>query len=209
MFKILSLAVLLLMPGVLHAEEASEPKTNPVIERAKELSEGLDKQSRRHFNVMYGNYNMVHVVKTVRESVDEAVTECGKSNEDLKQPLETRFAEWKNAVNPLLKEASANVDNMVLVQDYASKKDIRNFFKLIDKVRKDTRKEVKRVPVTTKEACEYLLENMDKTQPRMMELLEATLVTLPRAMQLEDEQERRKMEEEMQQELEEHEASDT
>jgi len=171
----------------------AEPK-NEVLEAAREFMKDLDEPSQRHFSVFHGNYNLIKVVETVRESVDEAVDGCGDANPDMKDALETRFDEWKDAVKPVLEDADANVKNMILAQDYAKPKDLRKFMKMIDKARKKQSKDVKKVAVVTPEACQNLLEKMDDTQPNMIKLLQATLVSLPQSMQAQDDEARAKAE---------------
>ncbi|MCB9983584.1 MAG: hypothetical protein H6861_07950 [Rhodospirillales bacterium] len=177
-------------------EKAQEqPSKNAVLEAAAEIMKGLDEPSKRHFSVMYGNYNLIQVVETVRESVELAVEACGEANPDLKEPLETRFDEWKAAVKPVMEEADANVGNMILAQDYAKPKDLKKFFKLVDKTRREKEKEIDKVPVTSQEGCQTLLENMEATQPEMIRLLNTTLVSLPMVMRQQEEAEKAKAEE--------------
>ncbi|MCB1721556.1 MAG: hypothetical protein H6860_02275 [Rhodospirillales bacterium] len=170
------------------AEDKTEeaPKKNEVLEAADAFMKDLDERSRRHFSIMYGNYNLIKVVESVRENVEMAVDACGEVNSDMKEPLETRFDEWKAAIKPIMEEADANVGNMILAQEYAEPREIKKFFKLVDKARKDKDKEIEKVPVTSPEACQTLLENMDKTQPEMTRLLKTTLVSLPMVMQQQD-----------------------
>ena len=169
------------------AEEKKEPPKNDVLAAAEEFTKDLDERSKRHFTVLYGNYNLIKVVEDVRDSVDTAIDACGEANPDMKEDLDTRFKEWKAAIKPVLKEADGNVDNMVVAQDYAKPREIKKFFKLIDKARKQQGKEVEKIPVTSLEACESLLKRMDGTQANMVRLLQSTLVSLPRVIQAEDE----------------------
>ncbi len=196
MFRFLFVFAVMVFCGsgvVLAQEEVAEaPKPNPVVEAAKAFTDGLDEPSLRHFNTIYGNYNMVRVVEAVRGSIDSAVRACGEANPDMKEQMDTRFDGWAAEVNPILKEADSNIDNLVLAQDYAQKKDFEKFFKLIDKTRDEAEKEVKKIPVTSPEACGYLLKNMDKTQAQMTELLRATLISLPQRMQAQDDDARAK-----------------
>lgn len=173
------------------AEDKPEEKKNPVVAAAEEFTKGFSDVDRRHFNILYGNYNLVKVVETVKGDVALAVGKCGEANADMKQALDDRYAKWGDAIKPVMTEAEANINNMVFAQEYAKPKEIRKFFKLIDKARADKEKEVEKVPVTSKEACEYLLKTMDSTQENMIKLLRATLVSLPQAMQQEEEWEKK------------------
>ena len=184
---ILCAGFLVFAPLHTFAEENKEPPKNEVLAAAEEFSKDLDKRSKRHFTVLYSNYNLIKVVEAVRDSVDKAIDACGEANPDMKEGLDTRFKEWKTAVKPAMTEADNNVNNMLLAQEYAKPREIKKFFKLIDKARKQQEKEVEKVPVTTPEACEGLLKRMDGTQAQMVKLLQSTLVSLPRIIQAEDE----------------------
>ncbi len=189
------------------ADDKKQGETkNEVVAASEEFMKDLDETAQRHFSVLQGNYNLIKVVETVRDSVDEAVDGCGDANPDLKEPLDTRFDEWKDAIKPVMKEADANVKNMILAQEYAKPKDIRKFLKLIDKARKNHEKGVEKVPVVTPEACQSLLEKMDDTQANMVKLLKATLVSLPQVMQAQDEEKRAEAEAKAQAEKEKAEA---
>lgn len=169
------------------AERQPSQNKNAVVAAAEEFTQGFSDEDRRHFNVLYGNYNLVKIVETVQDDVGTAVKKCGEANADMKEPLDKRYDEWRAAIKPVMAEAEANLNNMVFAQDYAQPKKIRKFFKLIDDAREKRDAEVEKVPVTSKEACEYLLKTMDSTQQSMISLLRATLVSLPQIMQLEQE----------------------
>ncbi len=79
----------------------------------------------------------------------------------------------------MIGEAEANVDNMVLAQEYTKPAQIQKVFKGLDKTRALAGKQVEKTPVTTKDACEYLQEKMSDTQANFIRLLRSTLVTAP------------------------------
>ncbi|GJL85469.1 MAG: hypothetical protein DHS20C02_12440 [Micavibrio sp.] len=173
------------------AEAKPEPETKPeeenksavkMREAIKALAENLKPEERQHFATLYNNYNMVNTVKTVRSDVSEAIKACSKKNPDMKEKLGSRFAKWSEAVEPNIKESEVNINNMVFAQDYAPAQDIRNIFVLVDETRDYTASKFKKVPVTTPEACAFLLEKMDDTQSTMLLLLRATLVSHPQSI---------------------------
>lgn len=177
-----------IVPAIAEDAEATEEKKNSVIAAAEDFMKDLNRRERRHFSVLYGNYNMTKVVETVQGDVGLAVDKCGEDNPDMKEKLKTRYKDWKAAIKPVLTEAGANVNNMVFAQEYAKPAEIRKFFKLIDKTREEHEKQIEKIPVTTPEACQHLLEKMDETQENLIHLLEATLISLPQALQAEDEE---------------------
>lgn len=171
-----------------NAQDKTDQKAkNPVLEEFHNFSKDLPAAEKRHFNVIYSNYNLISVVQSVEHSVDKAVKSCADNNPDMKEPLEERFSTWKGEVHPIVEDARASIDNMIIAQDYAKAKDIRALLKKIDTVRTEQAKDTQKVPVNTPEACKYLLEKMDETQPQMVQLLKSTLVSLPQRIQVEKE----------------------
>lgn len=145
-----------------------------------ELIDGLPPRQQKHFMVAYSNYNLIETVKTVQKDVGTAVDKCGENNPDMKADLDARFKDWKADVEPSIKEARSNFDNMLLAQDYASKKEVKAIFNSVDLTREKTYDQIQKIPVTSPEACQYLLSKMDETQARMIQILQTTLVTFPK-----------------------------
>lgn len=150
-----------------------------VYDMTSELMKKLEERDQQHFFMTYSNYNLIETVKVVRGDVSNAINECSKNNPDMESELRGRFQAWNGAVDPLLDEAKGNLNNMVIAQDYVPEKDIRAIFNAIDTARKETSARMEKVPVTTQEACEYLLEKMDETQESMVSILRSTLVSFP------------------------------
>jgi hypothetical protein len=185
---LLLLAFILSAPEAQAAEEKmSKPaqpiEKSPIAQAAEDFTKDFDEASARHFTIVYSNYNMLKVVETVQDDVEMAVDKCTSANPAMKDQLSARHTAWKDKIKPVLNEAEQHINTMVLSQEYAKPKDIRDFFKKIDKERKAHDREVKKVPVTTQEACEYLLKTMDSTEQQLVELLQATLVSTPQAVQ--------------------------
>ena len=147
-----------------------------------ELTIDLDDSDRRHFYTLYNNNNLISTVKNVRDHIGDAIDACSENNPDMEDNLRARYKEWTDAVNEKLEEAEGQVENMVLAQEYASDSDINKILKRADELRDKTQKNVERIPVTSPEACEYLLNKMDETQANMLSYLGTVLVAMPQAM---------------------------
>jgi hypothetical protein len=143
----------------------------------------LDGAKRAHFFMMYNNHNLISTVKRVKGDVSNAIDSCSAEHSDMEKSLRGRFSEWETAVDEQLDAAQANVENMIIAQDYTEEKEVRAIMKQADDLREETMMQTERIPVTTKEACEYLLNKMDETQANLVTLLKSTLVTLPKAME--------------------------
>lgn len=166
------------------SEEVEKPKT--VYEEIEDFTKDLDDVSQQHFYALYGSYNLITVVEDVQNQVGKAIGKCVDANPDMKDALKTRHKDWAAAIKPIMKEANANVDNMIIAQDYAKKKDIKKILKLNDALREGKADDVDKYPVTTPEACEYLRVKMDETEANLTELLRSTLVSLPQSLLQED-----------------------
>lgn len=159
------------------------PKLKKLNKDLRDLTIDLKKNDRRHFFMIYNNHNMISTVKYVRDQVSEAIDACSETNPDMEQALRDRYKIWTDAVNEGIKDAEAQRDNMVIAQDYTKASKIRGIMRQSDDIRDETNDAVESVPVTTPEACEYLLNKMDETQANMLGILKAALVTLPQAIQ--------------------------
>ena len=111
---------------------------------------------------------MVKVVEEVESSIGKAVKSCGDANTELKDRMDARFDAWNDAVDPVIKDVNAHINNMLFAQEYAKPKAIKKIFKLIDKTRKEHQDKVDKVPVSAAAECEALIKRMDKSQNNMM-----------------------------------------
>lgn len=177
--------------GAPSSTDDSEKITDPVAKaKSKALNNkyvsvlaNLDSREAQHFAIVIVNQNLIGTVKAVEEDVAMAVKGCAANNKQMADTVNNRFAQWKEAVKAPMTEAQANVDNMVLAQNYLSKEEFTNLFGLIDDVRKYNSSRFEKTPVTTPEACEFMLSKMDETEQHMVGMLRATLASYPAAQQ--------------------------
>lgn len=140
-------------------------------EHMDRLTQGLSKEDNAHFYAIYTAHNMIDTVGVITADMTKAVKACGKNNPDLKEPMKKRFKAWQNEVDPILKETKGQIENTISVQNYADGDDIEDILELADKVRQQTRANLKREPVTSQKACTHLLKTMDKTEKELAQLL--------------------------------------
>ena len=159
-----------------------DPDLRELNDSLAALTGDLDSNNRRHFYTLYNNNNMIRTVEYVRGQIGNAIDACSKNNPDMEEKLRERYEQWTDAVNAKLSDAEAQVENMVLAQDYASEDDINTVLEQANELRAKTQENVERIPVTSPEACEYLLNKMDETQANMESYLDSVLVAMPRSM---------------------------
>lgn len=161
------------------ASEERKQAAEDTYDKVNDLMLELPKREQKHFFLAYTNYNLIETVKVVQKDVGTAIDKCGENNPDMKSDLRARFKEWNGALKPLIKDAEAQFKSMLAAQDYASKGEIKNIFDSVDNTRDKTYNQIEKIPVTTPEACQYLLSKMDETQENMTNILNSTLLNFP------------------------------
>lgn len=163
-------------------KESVKNSKNPAEKLRYTVSEfikKLDKEDTAHFMTMYTNYNLIQTVKMVRTDIGNAVKSCGENNPSIKEQMDTRYKSWTDKISPIIDESQAHFDNMLIAQDYAPKKEANGIFKMLDDTREKAQGQFKKIPVTTKESCEYMLGKMDETQPELETMLQTSLTLRP------------------------------
>lgn len=143
---------------------------------------GLDQAEKTHFNIIYGNYTTYSLVKAVRVDIGEAVSACEENNPSMKKKLDTRWGAWQKSVKPNMKEALDNIKALSTAQDYVSEEQLQRIFALVDATRAANSSRFETMPLTTPEACEYMVSKMDETQDSMNMMLIMTLRSYPDMM---------------------------
>lgn len=170
------------------SDEAATGRKAP-SESAKKMFKSISKfamnlkpPEMQHFYLTYNNYNLLKTVETVRGDVGNAVDACSKNNPDMEDKLRGRYQKWSDALEPVYKESEANLNNMIIAQEYAKPEEIESIFKQVDATRDEAESQFEKIPVTTPEACDYMLGKMDETQESMLSLLRATLISYPQSI---------------------------
>ncbi len=139
----------------------------------------LDQSEMKHFMTIYANYNILSTVKAVGDDVKGAVDACATNNPEMADDLNARYDKWKQNVGVKIDESQANIDNMVLAQTYIPQSEIQSIFGQVDEMRAINSSNFEKTPVTTPEACEFMLSKMDETEENMKYMLVLTLKSYP------------------------------
>ncbi len=164
-------------------DPVAKAKSKSLNNKYVSILANLDTREAQHFAIVIVNQNLIGTVKAVEEDVAVAAKGCAENNKQMADTINARFAQWQEAVKAPMQEAQANVDNMVVAQTYITKEQYTELFGLIDDVRKYNSSRFEKTPVTTPEACEFMLSKMDETQENMVGMLRATLASYPAAQQ--------------------------
>ena len=159
--------------------DALKVQNDILTERVANVVNGLKQQEIVHFMAMYANYNIYSMVKSVRDDVSQAAQGCAENNPELKRGVTSKFSNWDRVVGARLKESLANIETLSLAQNYLSQANVKAIFAQVDKVRSINSSRFETTPVTTPEACEFMMSKMDETQEQMVQLLQSTLQSYP------------------------------
>ncbi len=189
-FFVLVALAFLGMSHVSFAQEEAVQEEDPARVLNKELSASvsgvmktLDQKEVFHFMVVYANYTVLSTVKAVQKDVSGAIQACGENNPSMKDDLDSRFETWKENVGTPFAEAEANINNMALAQNYISQADLQGLFAKVDKMRSYNSSNFEKTPVTSPEACEFMLSKMDETEGSMQQLLQMTMQSYPNILE--------------------------
>lgn len=198
MFRTIFVAAFFLVSmnvGIVQAQEAAvegkpasisddllKKKSDALSERVSNLMEGLDVQEVTHFMVMYSNYNIYSMVKSVRNDISVAVEKCAKNNPTIAKKVNSKFEDWDKSVGGNMAQSLGNIESLQLAQTYMPQSEIKSIYKLVDEMRDINSSRFEKTPVTTPAACNYMVSKMDETQEQMNTLLSATLQSYPNLM---------------------------
>ncbi len=164
------------------AVELAKARLGALMGQIHGIKKNLGQTELAHFGIIYGNYNIYSTVKAVHSDVENAVNGCIENNPEMEKQLSARWDVWQKSVNANKEEAWANINAMTLAQDYAPQENMKRIFALIDETRKANSSRFETIPVTTPEACEFMLSKMDETQENMNMMLIATIKSYPAIM---------------------------
>ena len=159
--------------------DLAKAQSDALQDRMSGIMKGLDEAELTHFMVMFTNYNMYSVVKAVRNDISNAVDGCSKNNPEMEEDLRAKFTKWDTNVGGSMKEVDSNIKSMALAQDYISQNELNLIYGLVDETRALNSSQFEKTPVTTPEACEFMISKMDETQENMIRLLSATMQSYP------------------------------
>ena len=176
----LSLFLLVAAGPPAFAEEEKKVEDTPVTEwlaAESEVIEGLeDRAAKETYFVLRNKYGIIRAVRVVKRDIGNAVQACGQRNPDIQNQMNTRFKEWRHAVDPILKTADTYLNQEIREQTVVKASVLRDMLDLNDDAFDYQEGQIEKRPVTEKEACLRLLESMDRTEDDMLKLLQDILL---------------------------------
>jgi|TARA_R110002126_G_scaffold13118_4_gene57004 hypothetical protein len=161
-----------------HAEKKAQEAQTPVTQYAAETEDLIkslsDEQVEKYYKIRHV-HGVIRSVKSVESIIDKAVKSCKKNHKDLGKSIEERFAEWRVAVRPVIKKGNERLEKLVLLQDYAKPSQVKKHLKNFDTAAEYGESLIDMKPAADEKSCSLLLENMDKTQPDLIRLLQKSI----------------------------------
>lgn len=171
--------MVLCLTGSFSVAKDTPKKETPVskwIAAENKLIGTLDRKSKQTFFVIRNKHGVIRSVRVVHRDVKTAVRACGKKNPEMKKEMNARFKAWGNAVLPVLKLADKYLKEEIHTQKVVFESDFKHILKLNDKAFAYGEKQIQKTPVTDREACTSLWKSMDRTEDKVVELLQDMLL---------------------------------
>lgn len=161
------------------AEKKETAKSTPItkwIAAENALIDPLSQADKESIYILRQKHSIIRVIGVVERDIGNAVKSCAKANPDMKAGIEGRFDQWKKAVKPVIDTARKNLDAEIDKQEIVDRNEFKKVLKLNDEAFEYGDKMTVKDPVSSKEACEALVESMDDTEDDMIKLLQDTLL---------------------------------
>jgi hypothetical protein len=164
-------------PGVQENPQATSNETPlTVLNTATDaMMKGLDDNQLKQFAAIQNSHGTIQSVENVQLSISKAVESCAAANPDIKDDISNHFESWKDAVRPVMKKARTKLDKMILLQGFAQPSQVRAYLKKFDAAVIYRNQNITEVPITKKDDCQKLQDNMGKTQNDLVDLLTEAL----------------------------------
>lgn len=157
-------------------EEDTSTPISEWIDAENALIKDLSAQDQETFFIIRNKHSVIRSMRVVRDDISNAVKACSEENPEIKEEITGRFSDWKNAVEPILKEADKFLKTEIRSQKVVPNKDFRNILKLNDAAYAFSNGQIEKRPVTDMKACEKLLKSMDRTENKLIALLQNILL---------------------------------
>ncbi len=140
------------------------------------MIDSLPEQNQKVFFVMRNKYNVMRSVRMVERDISNAVKSCAAENKEISDEINTRFDEWQNAINPIIKDAGDFLNQELKEQEAFHISDFKKVSKLNDKAFDFSEDQIKKKPVSSLKSCKSLIKSMNKSENQLVDLLQTILI---------------------------------
>ncbi len=164
------------------AAEITPPNAGPKLKELEEytaaLLNGLETYQAKYIYNIRQEFGLIRSIQVARSDIENAVNSCGEKNPDMKSQMEERFNAWSDAIVPKLAVADVALKDAIQRQGFRPTVRVTMLLDLVQAAFEERDADIKKIPVTTAEACQSLLKSMDETEKSLIELLDVTIDSL-------------------------------
>jgi len=178
MLTIMAVAAFSALPAPAQAEspQVTAAPENPYLAqidtKARALAANLSADEAQALAQIRESFGLIRSVRAVRKSVAGAVQQCGDTNPDMKEAMDMRFQRWSYNLRPVLEAQEQKLEQAVSApQRFDEPAEIKAYLDIIDKAADHAERHLGTQVVTTPEACQSLLNSMDRTEENLLNLL--------------------------------------
>jgi len=155
---------------------AEETPITKWITAENQLLDTLPKQNQKVFFLLRNKHSVIRSIYMVRNDIGSAVKACAKNNKEIRKSINGRYAQWEKSIMPILKESEKHLKKELKEQEAFFMTDYKYVMALNDKAYKFSESQIKKTPVTTLDSCEKLVGSMDRTEDKLISLLQEILL---------------------------------
>jgi hypothetical protein len=144
-------------------------------QQAELMMKDMDAEEAKQFAVIRTGHGTLRAVEDVQGALDRGIKSCVTNNKDMAKDLNTAWASWQGAINPVLQAGHTRVKELVGAQKFATPKKVNAYLASFDAVIKSRQQGINEVPVSSAEACQDLIKNLEETKALMPKLITETL----------------------------------
>lgn len=175
-FVLFSFILLFNFSAYAQEKKIEETPITKWIKAENKLLATLPTENQKVFFILRNKHSVIRTINIVHRDIKSAVKACGKENPEIKKEMNTRLNEWENSIFPILKEAEKFLKQELKEQQAFYATDYKHVTKLNDEAYKFSESKIEKKPVTSEEACRGLLESMDNTEDKLINLLQDILL---------------------------------
>ena len=142
------------------------------------LLKGLEQHQAQYIYKIRQEFGVIRSVQVIRSDIEKAVKSCGEENPDMKENISTRFNDWNDEILPKLAVADVALKDAIQRQSFRPTVRVTILLDHVQAAFEERDSKINKIPVTTLEACENLMQSLDDTEERLKELMDQTTTEL-------------------------------
>ncbi|MCB9990515.1 MAG: hypothetical protein H6867_03925 [Rhodospirillales bacterium] len=152
-------------------KKPENPHAAAVKEKARALAKAMSKEQAEQFSVIRENFGVLRSVRMTRKSVTNAVKECAAKNPDMKDAINSRYKSWDEGIHPVLEKQQKSMKASISSGLFNDPKQVEDYLDTVDDMAEYADNRMEKKVVTTPEACQSLIDSMDKSSEIILELI--------------------------------------